>query len=497
MNRSTQLDRKGATATLTRRESIMTPARREDSPTQQEYQNKMEQWYGSCPGPVQTVLNFGNAFQTVNTWLKKVAGDPEKIISYGPKYVALGDDLKDISQDVTQTAGSIRNWSGDSYTNFMAKTKDFADKVEKAGEAVAGTQEILVACAKGCVEVANCICDLVMMFVKFMVKSYLAALASSSISFGATVAAWLGANIAKGIQMVQQVTSAISKLSELIQKVVSLIQQVMEVVRKIQQVIQLIKGIFAAFRAFRDGDFVGGVQALAGVAQGASGLTGGAGGLSGLTGGSGSGGLSGVAQQVSGLAGGLSGLAQGISGLTGGSSSNGLSGLAESTSGHSSEPTSGTTGSESGGSATRSGAGHAGGAGRSGGADAGSGAGRSGGADAGSGAGHAGGTGRSGGSTSGTNGVTGTGEDHSGGSVTGSGQGRSWGQLAGAAYDRVAGADPEAKAGETSTQGGIAGMSKHQIVREGITNVANDAQGAWGAIKDARAAAKKNAPPTI
>ncbi len=485
MNRSTQLDRKGATATLTRRESIMTPARREDSPTQQEYQNKMEQWYGSCPGPVQTVLNFGNAFQTVNTWLKKVAGDPEKIISYGPKYVALGDDLKDISQDVTQTAGSIRNWSGDSYTNFMAKTKDFADKVEKAGEAVAGTQEILVACAKGCVEVANCICDLVMMFVKFMVKSYLAALASSSISFGATVAAWLGANIAKGIQMVQQVTSAISKLSELIQKIVSLIQQVMEVVRKIQQVIQLIKGIFAAFRAFRDGDFVGGVQALAGVAQGASGLTGGAGGLSGLTGGSGSGGLSGVAQQVSGLAGGLSGLAQGISGLTGGSSSNGLSGLAESTSGHSSEPTSGTTGSESGGSATRSGAGHAGGTGRSGGADAGSGA------------GHAGGTGRSGGSTSGTNGVTGTGEDHSGGSVTGSGQGRSWGQLAGAAYDRVAGADPEAKAGETSTQGGIAGMSKHQIVREGITNVANDAQGAWGAIKDARAAAKKNAPPTI
>ena len=485
MNRSTQLDRKGATATLTRRESIMTPARREDSPTQQEDQNKMEQWYGSCPGPVQTVLNFGNAFQTVNTWLKKVAGDPEKIISYGPKYVALGDDLKDISQDVTQTAGSIRNWSGDSYTNFMAKTKDFADKVEKAGEAVAGTQEILVACAKGCVEVANCICDLVMMFVKFMVKSYLAALASSSISFGATVAAWLGANIAKGIQMVQQVTSAISKLSELIQKVVSLIQQVMEVVRKIQQVIQLIKGIFAAFRAFRDGDFVGGVQALAGVAQGASGLTGGAGGLSGLTGGSGSGGLSGVAQQVSGLAGGLSGLAQGISGLTGGSSSNGLSGLAESTSGHSSEPTSGTTGSESGGSATRSGAGHAGGTGRSGGADAGSGA------------GHAGGTGRSGGSTSGTNGVTGTGEDHSGGSVTGSGQGRSWGQLAGAAYDRVAGADPEAKAGETSTQGGIAGMSKHQIVREGITNVANDAQGAWGAIKDARAAAKKNAPPTI
>ncbi len=93
--------------------------------------------------------------------------------------------------------------------------------------------------------------------------------------------------------------------------------------------------------------------------------------------------------------------------------------------------------------------------------------------------------------------MTGTGEDHSGGSVTGSGQGRSWGQLAGAAYDRVAGADPEAKAGETSTQGGIAGMSKHQIVREGITNVANDAQGAWGAIKDARAAAKKNAPPTI
>ncbi|MDO5287260.1 MAG: hypothetical protein Q4G45_10655, partial [Actinomycetia bacterium] len=263
-----------STTLASRQESSQstTLAPREESRTQQEYQNRMDEWYASCPGPVQTVLNIGNAFQTVNGWLKQVAGDPEKIASYGPKYVALGEDLRTISADVTRTSGSVQGWSGESYEAFMVKTKDFADKIEKAAQAVAGTEEILLACAKGCVEVANCICDLVMMFVKFLVKSWLAALASSGITFGGSVAAWLGANLAKGVEMVEKVVGAVQKLQDLIQKIVGLIQQVMEVVRKIQQVIQVIKGVFAAFESFKSGDILGGVQGLMGVAQQVPGL---------------------------------------------------------------------------------------------------------------------------------------------------------------------------------------------------------------------------------
>lgn len=369
------------------------PAAAGDSPAQQEYSNKLEQWYSSCPGPVQTVLNVGNAYKTVDGWLKHVAGDPEKIASYGPRYVALGAELDTIAAEVSDTSRAITGWSGPAYESFMAKTGDFADKIAQVAKSVAGTQEILVAAAKGAVQVANCICDLVMMFVKFLVKSFLAALASSTFTFGGSIAAWLSANIAKAVQMVQKVMSAIGKLGELISKITALLKKVMEVVQKIQKVIALIKGVFAAFKAFKDGDVMGGVQALAGVAQGYTSLTGGHGG--------------GALAGAQGTLGTVTGVAGQVQQVTSGS----------------------------------------------------------------------------------------------------------WGQAAGALYDLVAGkpegnghhsagaeGGPAGGAGGAAGSGGLAGLastSNAQIVKQGVQDVATDAQGAWDAIKEAREAAARNAPPKI
>lgn len=232
------------------------------SATTVEYQNKLEQWYGQCPSPVKTVLNVGNAYKTLDGWLKHVAGDPEKLVGYAPKYVALATRLEAIAGEVTTATHSISGWEGESFEAFISKTGDFADKVSKTAKAIAGTQEILVACAKGCVSVANCIVDLVKMFVQWLIQTFFAALASSWCSFGATVAAWLGANIMKGIELVGKVMKICDKLQALITKIVNLLRKIMEIVQKIQKIIQMIKGVFAAFKAFRSGDLLGGVTAL-------------------------------------------------------------------------------------------------------------------------------------------------------------------------------------------------------------------------------------------
>ena len=243
--------------------------------TTTEYSNKLEQWYYHCPGPVKSVLNVGNAYKTLDRWLKYVAGDPEKLVGYGPKYVELSHRLEAIATDVTGATSSIGGWEGDSYAAFMKKTSDFSDHVSKAAKAISGTQEILVACAKGAVQVANCIVDLVKMFVQWLIKSFLAALASSWCSFGATVAAWLGANIMKGIELLSKVMGICQKLGTLVERIVGLLMKVMEIVAKIQEIIQVIKSVFAAFKAFENGDFLGGVTSLAGAASGYNGLTGG------------------------------------------------------------------------------------------------------------------------------------------------------------------------------------------------------------------------------
>lgn len=248
------------------------------SATTAEYSNTLEQWYGHCPGPVKTVLNVGNAYRTLDRWLKHIAGDPEKLVSYGPKYVELSRKLEAIATEVTGATRSIGGWEGDSHAAFMTRTSDFSSNVSKAAQAVAGTQEILVACAKGCVQVANCIVDLVKMFVQWLIRSFLAALASSWCSFGATVAAWLGANIMKAVELLGKVMGICQKLGTLIEKIVTLLRKVMEVVSKIQRIIAVIKGVFAAFKAFRNGDFLGGVTSLSGAVSGGNSLSGGSGG---------------------------------------------------------------------------------------------------------------------------------------------------------------------------------------------------------------------------
>ena len=245
------------------------------SATTTEYSNKLEQWYNQCPGPVKSVLNVGNAYKTLDRWLKYVAGDPEKLVSYGPRYVELSHKLEAIATEVTGATSSIGGWDGDSYAAFMKKTSDFSDKVSKTAKAIAGTQEILVACAKGAVQVANCIVDLVKMFVEWLITSFLAALASSWCSFGATVAAWLGANIMKAIELLSKVMGICQTLGTLIEKIVTLLKKVMEIVSKIQKIIQVIKSVFAAFKAFKNGDFLGGISSLSGAVSGYNGLSGG------------------------------------------------------------------------------------------------------------------------------------------------------------------------------------------------------------------------------
>jgi len=248
------------------------------SATTTEYSNKLEQWYNHCPGPVKSVLNVGNAYKTLDRWLKYVAGDPEKLVSYGPKYVELSHKLEAIATEVTGATSSIGGWDGESYAAFMKKTSDFSDKVSKTAQAIAGTQEILVACAKGCVQVANCIVDLVKMFVEWLIKSFLAALATSWCSFGATVAAWLGANIMKAIELLSKVMGICNKLGTLIEKIVTMLKKVMEIVQKIQKIIQIIKiikSVFAAFKAFKNGDFLGGISSLSGAVSGYNSVTGG------------------------------------------------------------------------------------------------------------------------------------------------------------------------------------------------------------------------------
>ena len=208
------------------------------------YENKLEQWYGSCPDPVQQVLNWGGAYDKVNGWLKDVAGDPEVIMSYAPKYTELGNRVTQVSKEISTLAKGIQGWTGEAHDAFLAKTTDFSGKVTKISEALQGTPQVLEACAKGAVEVANCIIDIVKMLIEFLISSLAVSAALSVFTAGASLAAWVAGNIARAAKAIADIVRVIEKFARFLEKIAQLFMRINQILLRIKDIIKAIQAVF-------------------------------------------------------------------------------------------------------------------------------------------------------------------------------------------------------------------------------------------------------------
>lgn len=208
------------------------------------YENALQQWYGQCPSPVQTVLNFGGAYDKVNNSLIWAAGDPEGLVTYATKYVGIGNQIQHMASEITATSQSLPSWTGAARDQYGSTVSDYAAKVESLAESVTATNEILISCAEGSVEVANAIVDLVKMFIEFFIQSLAISLALSVLSFGASVAAWVAANLAKAADMAAKVLQVLQKFATFLGKVAQLLRKVADILTKIATLITKIKAIF-------------------------------------------------------------------------------------------------------------------------------------------------------------------------------------------------------------------------------------------------------------
>ncbi|MDO5287874.1 MAG: hypothetical protein Q4G45_13790 [Actinomycetia bacterium] len=221
------------------------------------YQNTLEQWYSSAPGPVQQVVSWSGLYDKANDCVKWIAGDPDQIMSYAPRYTELGTQVSQTSQEIETIAQGIEGWTGESHDTFLKKACEFAEKIDKIAEAVKGTPEVLEACAQGAVEVANCIIDIVKMVIEFLITSLAVSAALSVFTFGASVAAWVAANLAKGAQALAKVVQVAEKFARFLEKMARLFQKIAEVFNNIAEIIKVIKEVFQAVKAIKGGGLVG------------------------------------------------------------------------------------------------------------------------------------------------------------------------------------------------------------------------------------------------
>ncbi len=234
-----------------------------------EYANKLEGWFSSLPGPIQSVLH--EPFDWMNDKLEAVAGDPDDLMRVSSVYVQVGQQVHELVQEQVSQRKMLDGgvWTGDSYDAFTAKMGEIETSLNKLGDATGKTEEILKAGAQACVDGANMIIDIVVSLLSFALSTLAVNLALSVLSFGASMAAWVAEMIAKGLQSMAQVLNAIQKvaqillkIAEIIKKLATILKQIAELLKAIKEVLQAIKAAAGATKLMS----VGGLAARGGAA---------------------------------------------------------------------------------------------------------------------------------------------------------------------------------------------------------------------------------------
>lgn len=205
-----------------------------------EYVNKLEGWFQSAPGPVQSVLR--PVFDPANELLKSVAGDPEDLVRAGQKYVDLSREIIAVAEQEASDRGMLAGaWEGLGYDAFSNRAKDIEERLEAVGEVTASTQEVLEAAAKACVEGANLIIDIIVMLLSFAIATFVIKAALAVFTFGASMAAWVAEQIAAGI-------TALARIMQVVAKVAQVLQKIAQVFKNLQATLKALAELFRELR---------------------------------------------------------------------------------------------------------------------------------------------------------------------------------------------------------------------------------------------------------
>lgn len=217
----------------------------------QQYNNTLDAWYQDCPWPVQRVLE--SPYRTVSGWLQFVTGDPNKVAGYGPVYEAIGAEVGKLSGEIETISSGMDRWTGQAREAYDAKIQTLRGSLDSLAPAIAQTREILVAAAETSVEAANMILDIIRSVIEFLLTSLAVSAALAAFTFGASAAAWVAANLAKGAHALAKVMQGLEKVARVLQKIAQALEKVAAIMRKVAEVLRRVKEILKLLKEAKKG----------------------------------------------------------------------------------------------------------------------------------------------------------------------------------------------------------------------------------------------------
>jgi hypothetical protein len=213
-----------------------------------EYANKLEQWFHSLPGIVQSTLH--EPFTWMNDGLKAVSGHPETLLAAGPQYVQIAESVHQLAQQQLQNRGALAgHWTGDAYDSFTDKMQHIEGQLDKLADAIKQVKDLLESGAKACVEGANMIIDIVTSLIMMAIGTLVVNLALSVITFGASLAAAAAEVIAEALVAVARVAKVLEKAAQILTKLAEMFMKLEKLLSKIAQILKEIKEVLAEANA--------------------------------------------------------------------------------------------------------------------------------------------------------------------------------------------------------------------------------------------------------
>ncbi|GAA3867240.1 hypothetical protein [Tessaracoccus defluvii] len=212
-----------------------------------QYNNALDTWYNDCPGPVQQVLSY--PYGQVSEALRFVTGDPNKVAGYGPTYLAVSREIERISGEVESLNSGIVGWEGEARTAFGGAAQTLSDSLHSLAPAVAQTQEILNAAAETSVEAANMILDIIRSLIEFLLTSLAIAAALAAFTFGASAAAWVAANLAKGAHALAKIMQGLTRVAQVLTRIAQALEKIARVLQQIKRILEQLKLLLDVVKA--------------------------------------------------------------------------------------------------------------------------------------------------------------------------------------------------------------------------------------------------------
>lgn len=170
-------------------------------------------------------------------------GNPSAITGSSQSWMTAANSLSNTAAQYRQKANTQTcNWTGRAGNGYRAASNNQANGLEALAKACKVVSSAIDQAGKAVAQARKVVLDLITEAVNKIIQICIEALASSWLSFGASIAMGIAQSVQKAVTTAQKTIKKIKDVIETLQKIIKTVQQIIQLVKQVKQLLDQIGG---------------------------------------------------------------------------------------------------------------------------------------------------------------------------------------------------------------------------------------------------------------